>query len=466
MKLHNTLTKKVEDFTPLDLTNVRVYSCGPTVYNYAHIGNLSSYIYFDILHRTLLLAGWDVQRVMNFTDVDDKTIRDSRLKYPDLDPMEALIKFTQHWESVFRHDMLAIGNLVDEIHFEHATSNIAEMQKLIQHLVDQKQAYVADDGVYFDIAEYRKTRVYGQLCHVELPSETKSRIDNDEYDKDTAADFALWKKQKDGEPAWDLEIDGRDLEGRPGWHIECSAMSKKTLGQPFDIHTGAVDNIFPHHENEIAQSTAGDQPEKLANFFIHSEHLLVDGKKMAKSEHNFYTVPDIEAKGFDPLDFRMLVLQSHYRNATNFTWESLTAAQNRRRNWRNIAELRWQITDSGDDGQVEIVNNLLDMAKERLLDDLDTPGALRYIDEAFSQFSIENLSQFAMENLLKFVDDNLSLKILDATPDISDEEKNLIAKRFSVRAEKDWAKSDEIRSQLVNRGVFLNDADQQTIWAR
>ncbi|MCL2174333.1 hypothetical protein FWH58_03540 [Candidatus Saccharibacteria bacterium] len=500
MRLYNTLTKSVEEFVPIDKKTARVYTCGPTVYNHAHIGNLSAYIYSDILHRTLKLSGYDVKRAMNFTDVDDKTIRDSRLKYPDLEPMEALTKFTRHWEKVFRRDMQNIGNLIDEIDFERATENIIEMQKLIQHLLDQKQAYVADDGVYFDIAAYKKTRVYGQLCHIDTASQTRARIDNDEYDKEIAADFALWKKGKPGEPAWDFEIknsviasaeasdlirgkqssldrhvasasrddDTIDLRGRPGWHIECSAMSVKNLGQPFDIHTGGIDLVFPHHENEIAQSTAGDQPESMANFFVHNEHLLVDGKKMAKSEHNFYTLPDVKKKGFDPLDFRMLVLQSHYRSATNLSWSNLAAAQNRRRNWRNIAELRHQTNDAGDDGQAEIINNLLDQATAALVNDLDTPDALKFIDAAADVFqtSLDNISHFALQNFIKFIDDYLGLGLAVATPDITNEQKQLIKKRLAARAKKDFAKSDKVRDQLLEQGIELSDTANQTIWSR
>jgi cysteinyl-tRNA synthetase len=466
VKLYNTRTHSVDEFAPLQDNLARIYSCGPTVYNHAHIGNLVAYIASDTLHRVLKLAGYDVKRVMNFTDVDDKTVRDSRAKYPELEPMEALTKFTRHWEEIFRREMNEIGNNTDEIQFERATENIDGMKNLIKFLLDQGIAYVSDDGVYFNIAEYRKTRVYGQLSHIDAPDESRARIDNDEYDKESAQDFALWKKEKPGEPVWDFEIDGVDLRGRPGWHIECSVMSVKGLGQPFDIHTGGVDHIFPHHENEIAQSTAGDQPELYANFFVHNEFLLVDGKKMAKSDHNFYTLPDIIAKGFSPLDFRMLTLQSHYRSATNVSWENLTAAHNRLKNWRNVTELRHQTNDSRGDGQTEIVNNLLDKAKTALLDDIDTPNALKYLDEAFNQLTPENLSHFALENLIRFVDNNLGLEIAETTPDISDEVKKMLTDRAAARAAKDWAKSDELRDKLAEQNVEIKDSAVGQIWVR
>ncbi len=466
MQIFNTRHRQVEQLSPISADNkMRIYSCGPTVYNHAHIGNLSSYIFADILRRSVQLAGFTTQHVMNFTDVDDKTIRDSAKNYPGLEPRAALTKLTRHYEDVFQNEMVQVGNNTSELSFIRATESIDGMKELIVKLIEQEVAYIADDGVYFSITEYKKSRVYGQLSHVEISSETQSRINNDEYDKDSAQDFALWKKQKSGEPAWDFEINGVNLTGRPGWHIECSVMSVNELGQPFDIHTGGIDLVFPHHENEIAQSTAGNQPEIYSNFFVHNEHLLVDGVKMSKSKNNFYTLVDIKERGFDPLDFRMLILQSHYRSASNFSWDNLIAAQNRRRHWRNAAELRWQTTDSNDDGQTEIVNNLIDQATAALLNDLDTPNALKHIDAAFDQFSTQNINHFALDNLIEFVDRTLGLNIKITTNDISDDQKRLIDRRETARANKDFAKSDEIRAELESQGIKLNDTPT-TIWYR
>lgn len=467
MKLFNTRAKQISNLQPLDGTQtVRLYSCGPTVYNHAHIGNLSAYIFADILRRAVQLAGYSTKHIMNFTDVDDKTIRDSALKYPDLTPEAALTKLTRHYEKVFLREMGEIGNDVEALIFVRATESIEGMKSLITNLVNQDIAYIADDGIYFSISKYQETRKYGQLSHIELATDTKSRVNNDEYDKDSAQDFALWKKQKPGEPAWPFYLNGIDLTGRPGWHIECSVMSVGQLGQPFDIHTGGIDLIFPHHENEIAQSTAGDQPELYANFFVHNEHLLVDGVKMAKSKHNFYTLIDVKEQGFDPLDFRMLVLQSHYQSASNFSWNNLESARNRRRNWRNKAELRWQLKDSGDDGQVEIVNNLLDKAKEALGDNLDTPNALKYIDEAFDQFNYDNLSHFALDNLIRFIDNYLGLNIENTTLDISETEKQKIKARSNAKDHHDFEQSDQIRETLLANGFNLKDLPSQTIWGR
>ena len=466
MKLYNTRAHSIEDFKPLCDNTVRMYSCGPTVYNHAHIGNLSSYIYADTLRRTLKAIGYQVKHVMNFTDVDDKTIRDSHMKYPDDEPMVALTKFTRHYEQVFLDEMTQVGNNVDDVTFVKATDNITDIQQLIRKLLEQGDAYVADDGIYFSISEYRKTRQYGQLSHIDFNATDRQRINNDEYDKDHAHDFALWKAQKEGEPAWDFTLpDGSNMPGRPGWHIECSVMSVKNLGQPFDIHTGGVDLIFPHHENEIAQSTAGNQPAEYANFFVHNEHLLVNGAKMSKSAHNFYTLPDLVERSFSPLDFRLLVLQSHYRSTTNFSWETLEAAKNRRRHWCNVAELRHQVSDNPSEEQIDKVSQLVEQAQDAMENDLDTPNALKYFDEAFDLFKPEQTDLGALDMLLTAIDQLLGLKLIETTPDIAPEDYELIDERQQARHAKDWAKSDQLRDELAKRGIQIKDGPTP-IWSR
>src|SRR3989344_6415054 len=346
MKLYNTLSRKVEEFRPIDAGKARIYSCGPTVYDHIHIGNLSAFIYADTLHRAMSAQGLNVRHVMNFTDVDDKTIRRSRERYKDLEPGKALKKLTSEYVEIFLQDMQAIGNDVDEIEFIKATDSIEAMRQLIKELYDDGYAYTTEDGVYFSIEKYRASgKTYGQLLKLSAESTSSARIDNDEYEKDNIHDFALWKVKKPGEPFWEFELNMQDVSGRPGWHIECSAMSLAKLGPPFDIHTGGGDFIFPHHENEIAQSTAGNGAI-LANYFFHNEHLLVDGKKMSKSLNNFYTLEDIRKNGYDPLAFRLMVLQSHYRSQNNFTWENLNAAANRIKHWQAVADLRWQLDQS------------------------------------------------------------------------------------------------------------------------
>jgi len=330
MKLYNTLTKKTEEVKPLKGDEFRIYSCGPTVYDHIHIGNLASFIHADALREALKAEGYKVRHVMNITDVDDKTIKRSREEYPDLEPKEALKKLSSKYEELFKKDMEEVGNDLSAIEFVRATDYIPQMQKLIKKLHEGGFAYIADDGVYFSIEEYKKSgKTYGQLLEVNSENTSKNRISNDEYDKESAHDFALWKKARPNEPSWDFELGGKDLTGRPGWHIECSTMSTDLLGQPFDIHTGGVDLIFPHHENEIAQSTAGEDDKYLAKLFFHNEHLLIDGKKMSKSLNNFYTLHDIKERGFSPLAFRLLVLQSTPHNQANFSLKILQAAQNR-----------------------------------------------------------------------------------------------------------------------------------------
>jgi len=287
MKLFNTLSKQIEESTPLDKNTYRIYSCGPTVYDKVHIGNSSSFIVADLLRRVLKAGGASVIHVMNYTDVDDKTIARSSDMYPEESPETALKLLTDEYKRSFLKDMQAVGNDINDIKFVSAVENIADMRNLITTLYKDGFAYIADDGVYFSIDKYRESgKKYGQLLELSELNTSQSRISNDEYDKESVHDFALWKTRKGDEPAWEFDLDGSNLLGRPGWHIECSVMSTKNLGQPFDIHTGGVDLIFPHHENEIAQSTAG-QDNLYAKFFVHNEHLLVDGKKMSKSLNNF-----------------------------------------------------------------------------------------------------------------------------------------------------------------------------------
>jgi cysteinyl-tRNA synthetase len=391
LKLHNTLTKTVDLFQPLNPELVTIYSCGPTVYDHAHIGNLSAFITADTLRRVISANDYRVKHVMNFTDVDDKTIRRSRENYPNLEAMEALRTLTQEYSDLFLQDMQTIGNDTNALHFIKAAddSTIDGMRQMIEKLHNDGFAYVADDGVYFSIDAYKKSgKKYGQLVELTESNTSAERIQNDEYDKDSAHDFALWKKKKPGEPAWEFALDGHDLTGRPGWHIECSVMSKQGLGQPFDIHTGGIDLAFPHHENEIAQSTAGHDEPTYAKVFVHNEHILVDGKKMSKSLGNFYTLQDLIDKNVDPLAFRLLVLQSHYRKPTSFSLENVEAARHRLKHWREVAALRHQTHDTiNDDSEKEVSLRAAPHALlEALNDDLNTPEALTIIDWAFAQF--------------------------------------------------------------------------------
>lgn len=467
MNIYNTLSRKVEEFKPLHKDTARMYSCGPTVYDHAHIGNLSSYIYADTLRRALLASGYEVQHVMNLTDVEDKIIKRSQERFPDDSPEVAMRNLTKEYSQLFFDDMVAIGNDTTAMKFVNATDSIEGMRALIRDMYDEGFAYIADDSVYFSIEKYKASgKKYGQLLKLDAKNTSSARIDNDEYDKESAHDFALWKGAKPDEPAWEFELAGQDLTGRPGWHIECSVMSVNNLGMPFDIHTGGVDLIFPHHENEIAQSTAGNG-EVFSKYFVHNEHILVDGKKMSKSLGNFYTLQDVRERGFEPLAFRLLVLQSHYRNQSNFTWENLEAAQNRLDNYRSMADLQWQAVESDKDPWLDD-NSDIERIFTNVQDDLNTPQAL----STFSKFATraeENLiskkEQDAFRGLLKKIDELFGLDLSDRR-DINDEQKQTLAERQKARDDKDWAKSDELRNQLKEQGIGVRDTSYGQIWHR
>jgi cysteinyl-tRNA synthetase len=470
MKLFNTLTKKLDEVKPLDGTTIRIYSCGPTVYDHIHIGNLSSFIFADTLHRVTAQNGQKITHVMNFTDVDDKTIRRALESKTSDDPKEALKTLTKKYEAIFVHDMQAIGNDTESVTFVRATESIPAMQELIVKLHDGGFAYVTDDGVYFSIAKYRAAgKTYGQLLEITASSTSEARIDNDEYDKDSAHDFALWKLKKDNEPAWEFSLDGTQLDGRPGWHIECSAMSATSLSQPFDIHTGGIDLIFPHHENEIAQSTALTENPIMVTIFAHNEHVLIDGKKMSKSLQNFYTLEDLAKKGFEPLAFRLLMLQSHYRSQTNFTWESLDAAQNRLNELRAWADLRHQpSTDTMPEELNELFKTTRESMKEAVESDLNTPMAFAALSKLVGYMQtvpIPGVEGKHMDGILKFIDDIFGLE-LSNRPDITDEQKTLIKQREDARAAKDFAASDRLRLALEEQAITVRDTPNGTIWTR
>jgi cysteinyl-tRNA synthetase len=468
MKLYNTLTRTVEDFQPRQDKIVTVYSCGPTVYDHIHIGNLSAFIAADMLRRTLQASGFDVRHIMNFTDVDDKTIRRSREEYPDMAAEEALAKLTRQYEAVFMDDMAAIGNDTAALIFIRATEAIPAMQELIRQLYAKGFAYLADDGVYFSIDKYRASgKTYGQLVELTTANTSEARINNDEYDKASAHDFALWKLQKAGEPAWEFDLDGHRLLGRPGWHIECSAMSGQALGQPFDIHTGGVDLIFPHHENEIAQSTAGRDDATYARYFVHNEHLLVDGKKMSKSLQNFYTLRDIQEHGFEPLAFRLMMLQAHYRSQTNFTWENLQAAQNRLKNYRAMADQRWQPRKNGTvTGEAfEAAQTAILAALQHDLNTAEALSALSALETAIDTGGITLASQAAFNDFLVWLDHVLGLRLAESQ-DISMEERQLLDKRQTAREAKDWAQADTLRDQLADIHLGVRDTPYGQVWYR
>ena len=446
IKLYNTLTRGKEEFKPIKKGQVKMYVCGPTVYNYAHIGNLSSFIRWDILRRIFKYNHYKIKEVMNITDVDDKTIRDTQ-KYK-----MTLKKFTEKYTKYFFDDLKTLNIEKAEI-YPKATEHIKEMVILIQKLLDKKVAYKTKDGIYFSISKFKD---YGKLACLDLENlkaGASCRVRSDEYDKENMNDFILWKfwDKKDGEVFWNTKIG----KGRPGWHIECSAMSSKYLSQPFDIHTGGVDLIFPHHENEIAQSEAATG-EKFVNYWLHSEHLLVDNTKMSKSKHNFYTLCDIKNKDFSPLVFRYLVFSSHYRKKLNFTWESLRAAQNALAKLRNeVSNLRTKELKNG-----KTLKSYKNKFLQAINNDMNTPWALAVVWEVVKS-NEHNEDKYA--TLLDFD------KVLGFGLDKIKEEKipqNILDKVKTMdetRDKKDFKLADKIRKEIESKGYLVQNKKNGSI---
>jgi cysteinyl-tRNA synthetase len=454
---YNTLSRQKEEFKPVYDNQVGLYSCGPTVYNYAHIGNLRAYIFADTLVRTLRYNSFSVKWVMNITDVDDKTIRDSKIKYPDLPPMEALKKFTQEYEEIFWQDLAKLNISKPDI-ITHAASikYIAKMQELITTIFKDGYAYIADGSVYFNLSKYAKVHQYGKLVDIDMSaSKVGERVNTDEYDKENAQDFVLWKGYKEGEPFWDYELDGQKLPGRPGWHIECSAMSEGELGCPFDIHTGGIDLKFPHHENEICQSVIGYRTEQPVNYWMHNEFVLVDGKKMAKRDGNFYFLKDIIERGYSPTAYRFLTLQTHYRKPFNFTWESLRAAQN------GLNNLVRQISTLTDNGMGSVVEHFKQKFLDNINDDLNMSSALAVVQKVLqsdisSDDKLATVLDFDRVLGLNLTDQTKALRDAENSP-IPEEVAKLLTEREEARRSQNWAKSDELRAQIESLGYELKD---------
>jgi len=468
MKIHNTLTRQLEEIKPINDGEVSIYSCGPTVYDRVHIGNLASFIYADTLRRVLEGSGFKTIHVMNYTDVDDKTIKRSQELYPDLEPLDALKKLTESEINSFNKDVDAIGIDTNKINFIKATESINEMQKMIVDLINKKYAYIADDGIYFSIDKYKSQgKKYGQLSSIDDASTGNARINNDEYDKTSVHDFALWKLAKSNEPSWEFDINNEKYSGRPGWHIECSAMSHETLKTPFDIHTGGIDLIFPHHENEIAQSTSALEKNRLANYFIHNEHLLIDNRKMSKSLNNFYTLNDITNNDYSPIALRMLVLQAHYRSILHFSWDNLKSAVHRLNAYQAMADLRWQTKNVESSINDTYIENTLQEINKALENDMNTPEALKILSSMENKINEQLLSHNNLDSFNSFIqkiDDLFGLKLMKE--DISDELKNIITQREKARDDKDFSRADELREELLKSNISIRDTQQGTIWSR
>ncbi len=432
LKLYNTLTRKKEVFKPIKKGQVGIYSCGLTVYNYGHIGNYRAFVSSDILKRYLKYLGYNVKKIVNITDVDDKTIKES------IKQGKQLKDFTKKYEKAFFEDE-KILNIEKADKYPKATEHIKEMVVLIEKLLKKNYAYKTKDGIYFNIKKFKN---YGKLANLKIKGLKKGvRINVDEYDKENARDFALWKfyDNEDGNVFWKTKLG----KGRPGWHIECSVMSSKYLGQPFDIHTGGIDLVFPHHENEVAQSEAG-VGKKFVNYWVHNEWVMVNGKKMSKSLGNYYTIKDL-IKTYNPLAIRYFYLSGHYRSQINFTLNNLKNAQNSLERLKNII---LEIKDdkkqnSGYLKQFEnAINNDLDMPKAlqvlwKLVRDEKAIGKIQTISKMDEVFGLDLLKKE------KFV--------------IPSEIRELVNKREQARKAKNWKKADEIRDKVKSLGWKIDD---------
>lgn len=449
---------------------VGMYTCGPTVYNFAHIGNLRTYAFEDVLRRYLKYKGFEVKQVMNITDVDDKIIRAIRESGVAGGVGELISNYTTKYTQAFFDDIDALNIERAEV-YPHASQYIDEMVKIIKILLAKGIAYKGDDGsVYYSIAKFPG---YGKLAHVQIEDlKVGARVKHDEYEKENLSDFALWKAwdEADGDVFWETELG----KGRPGWHIECSAMSSKLLGKQFDIHTGGVDNLFPHHENEIAQSE-GAFGGKFVNYWLHSEHLLVDGTKMAKSKHNFYTLKDILDKGYSPLAVRYLYVTSDYRKKLDFSFENLDAAGKALdRIYQFIKRVKDQ---AGQGASGDAVDAIIEKSKnsfiEALDDDLNAPSAMAAIFTLITDTNrLMDAGNFGKDDSVRIldfmfdVDRIFSLKMEEALVDkeLAEEVKKLIEERKKARKEKNFALSDKIRDDLKSRGIELMDTPQGTTW--
>ena len=460
LKLHNTLSNTEEEFHPIEEGVVRLYTCGPTVYDYAHIGNFRTFVFQDLLRRYLKYRNYRVVHVMNITDVDDKTIQNARKQGMTLKD------YTTKYAEAFIADCKTLKIELPEL-MPRATDHIPEMVALIRSLEDKGYTYRKDGSIYFSIANFPG---YGKLSKADFSgAQAGARVDADKYDKDNARDFVLWKAKKDDEDFWDTEIG----PGRPGWHIECSAMSMKYLGETFDIHCGGVDLVFPHHENEIAQSECATG-KSFVHYWVHPEFLIVEGEKMSKSLGNFFRLQDLLSQGNSPETIRYLLLSVHYRKQLNFTQDGLRQAQASIQRLEDFILRAKEIAKSEDPSptfQAEVQT-----ARDRFIGamdaDLNTSAALAVIFDfvrmAYQKESQKTLSGGDARVAIDFLNEiNGVLSILRAQPELLDEEiAQQIDSRQAARRRRDFAEADRIRQWLLSKGIQLEDTREGVRWKR
>ena len=475
LRLHNTLSGKTEPFLPLREGEVKMYTCGPTVYDYAHIGNFRTFVFQDILRRYLKQRGLKLTHVMNLTDVDDRIIANAAKAGL------GIREYTEKYAQAFFADCKALNVEAPE-HWIRATDHIPEMVQLIERLRQKTLTYDSEGSIYYRIAKFPE---YGKLSKIDLTGiQAGARVDNDRYEKESARDFALWKAPKPGEHFWETEIG----PGRPGWHIECSAMAMKYLGETLDIHTGGIDLAFPHHENEIAQSE-GATGKPFARYWLHAEHLLVEGEKMSKSLGNFFTMRALYGKGYKPSALRYALASVPYRRQLNFTFDGLkqaTSSVERIRNFANrLKQGKFPAGSPG--GMKQRAAKALDDFDGGLADDLNTAVALAaafdFVREAntsmdngeFGQEDVATAQQFleTFDQVFAVLKDNDTEKLAElgfgvepgAITDAEVEAK--VEERQAARQRREFAKSDEIRKELAERGIIIEDSKDGSVrWKR
>jgi cysteinyl-tRNA synthetase len=463
LRFYNTLSQQLEDFTPARNNTVRMYTCGPTVYDYAHIGNFRTFTFVDLLRKCLRANRFQLDHVMNITDVDDKIIRNAVAQHQSIE------EYTSVYTKAFLEDCKTLRLEIPE-QLAHATAHIDDMVEAIERLSAGNHTYRSDGSTYFRIASFPG---YGKLSHNDFSGNLAgARVDVDEYEKADARDFALWKAPKEGEPAWQTPLGA----GRPGWHIECSVMAIKYLGETLDLHAGGVDLIFPHHENEIAQSESLTG-KPFARFWLHAEFLMVEGQKMSKSLGNYYTLRDLFAKGYAPEAIRYLLASVPYRKQLNFTFDGLKSAATAIDRLRNF-KLRLE-TDRYPEGVNEALAARAAAASQAfsdsLNDDLNTAGALaavfEYVRDANTamdsgEFRAGNVAA-ALDFLRQF--DSI-FDVLDPTQQtnaiLDSEVESMIAERTAAKKAKNFARADQIREQLLDAGIILEDTKSGVRWKR
>ena len=491
LQFHNQLSHTVDTFTPQVPGKVSLYTCGPTVYNYLHVGNWTAYIYWDTLVRTLEANGLKVDRVMNITDVghlvSDADEGEDKLEKGAKREGKTAWEVANFYTEDFLAGMKRL-NLITPTHITKATNFIEEQLALVRVLKNKGFTYQIDDGIYFDTAKFPS---YADFAELDLDAQRAGARVEYNVEKRNHSDFALWKFTPAGEVRdmeWETPLDlvepvtsedfGNNQApehrmGFPGWHLECSTMAMSLLGNTLDLHTGGIDHIPVHHTNEIAQSEAATGVQ-FAKYWLHNNHLKVNGTKISKSLENGYTLDDLEEKGYSPIDLRMFVLQSHYRSEGNFTFDNLDAAKNRLKNWRNVAALRHQTHDrlrddddkSTDDGSVSLYASSQALV-EALSNDLDTPTGFAIIDEAFSRIlsrDIEHIHRHALTSFLETIDQLLGIELIASTKDIHDDVKRLIIERERARENKDWAAADRLRAAIEKSGITVRDTAHGSIW--